>query len=88
MSFKTVLHPTQSPCSKSSVGIESHKVTTVACQLRQKQSKVQKFHGFIKRRLLAGLEECSLFDNQLSDVLNVGQKVCKLPRPSPLIDDK
>jgi len=82
MSFKTVLHPTQSPCSKSSVGIESHKVTTVACQLWRKQSRVRKLHGFVKWRWLAGSKECNLFDNQFGDVLNVGQKVCKWPCPS------
>ena len=83
MSFKTVLHPTQSPCSKSSAGIESHKVTTATCQLRRKRSKVRKLHGLLKRRWLAGSKECNLLDNRVGDVLNVGQKVCKLPRPSP-----
>ena len=83
MSFKTVLHPTQSPCSKSLAGIEYHKVTTVTCQLRQKRSKVQKLHGLLKRRWLAGSKECNLLDNRFGDVLNVGHKVCKLPCPSP-----
>ena len=84
MSFKTVLHPTQSPCSKSSAGIESHKVTTAACQLWWKQSKVRKLHRFIKRRWLIGSKECNLLDNQFDDVLNVGQKTgcCGCTHPS------
>jgi len=82
MFFKTVLHPTQSLCSKSSAGIESHKVTMAVCQLQQKQSRVRKLHGFIKQRWLAGSKECNLFDDRFGDVLNVGQKVCKLPCPS------
>ena len=81
MSFKTVLQPTQSPCSKSSAGIESHKVTTATCQLWRKRSKVRKLHELLKRRWLAGSKECNLLDNQFGDVLNVGQKVCKLLHP-------
>ena len=37
----------------------------------------------MKRRWLAGLKECNLLDNRVGDFLNVGQKVCKLPRPLP-----
>ena len=40
MSFKTVLHPSLSPFSKVSAGIESHRLTTATCQLRWKWSKV------------------------------------------------
>ena len=83
MSFKTDLHPTQSPCSKSSAGIESHRATTVTCQLRRKWSKVLKLHGLTKRRWKAGSKECNLCDNRFDAVLKVGQKVCKFPRPSP-----
>ena len=61
----------------------SHKDTTAACQLRQKQSRVQKLHMLVKRRWLAGSKECNLLDDLIGDFLNVGQKVCRLPRPSP-----
>ena len=68
MSFNTDLHPTQSPCSKSSAGIESHKATTVTCQLRRKRSKVLKLHGLTKRRWKAGSKECNLCDNRFDAV--------------------
>jgi len=42
----------------------------------------------MKRRWLAGSKECNLLDNQVGDSLNAGQKVCKLPRPSPSKDGK
>ena len=37
----------------------------------------------VKRRWLAGSKECNLLDDLIGDFLNVGQKVCRLPRPSP-----
>ena len=77
--FQDCSHPTQSPHNRRSAGTESHKGTTVACQLWQKQSRVQKLHMLLKQRWLAGskIKKCN------GDFLNVGQNVCRLPRPSP-----
>ena len=83
MSFKTVLHSTQSPHYRRLAGTESHKGTTAACQLWRKQSRVRKLLMLIKRRWLARSNECNLLDDLIGDFLNVGQKVCRLPRPSP-----
>ena len=80
MSFKTVLHPTQSPRNRRSARTESHKGTTAACQLQQKQSIVWKLHMLIKQRWLAMSKDCNLLDDLIGDFLNVGQKVCSKRR--------
>ena len=59
---------------------KSHKLTIAACQLRRKQSKVQKLEGFWKRRWPAWSKLCRRLDEE---DLNLGQKVNKLPHPSP-----
>ena len=82
MFCKTVRHPFVWPSNRIFGRIESHRSTTAACQLRWKWSKVWKLHGFWKRKWLAGSKPRNLWDN-LSGVLNLGQKVCRLPWPSP-----
>ena len=80
MSFKTVLHPTQSPKISRNWVPQRHN-----CGLPTMAEAIQssKIHLLIKRRWLAGSKECNLLDDLISDFLNVGQKVCRLPHPSP-----
>ena len=78
MSFKTTLHPLQSPCNRSSAGIESHKVTIqLLVNYSERGSVFENYRG--SENCLAGSKLCSVLDNLCVIVFKVGWKVWRLP---------